>query len=92
MNEETHPHISELVDENLHHEILEKVKSYLSDQEGLNRDEILEKIDVCYDENNIPTPINMETIKMIVDNVDDFERYLDEQWALAHKDEFKKNK
>ena len=89
INEETHPHITELVDTKLHHEVIETVKEYLDVFEGLNKEEILEKIDVCYDENNIPSTIYIDTIAQIVADVDDFETYLDEQWALANVDKFK---
>jgi hypothetical protein len=89
INEETHPHIAELVDNNLHHEIVAKLKSYLDLEEGLNKDEILDKIDVCYDEDNIPSTIYMDTIALIVDDIDNFESYLDEEWALANVDKFK---
>ncbi len=76
IDETTHPNIARLVDESLHHEIVDKVKEYLDLEEGLNREEILDKIDVCYDENNIPSTIYMDTIEGIVDDVDNFESFL----------------
>jgi len=89
INEETHPHIAELVDTMLHNEIVDKLKTYLENEECLSEYEILHTIDKCYDENNIPSTITMDTIERIVESVDDFEQYLDEEWALANVDKFK---
>lgn len=79
ISEETHPNIAALVDNNLHHEVIGKLKAYLDLEEGLNKTEILEKIDVCYDENNIPSTIYMDTIVSIVDDINNFESYLSEK-------------
>jgi hypothetical protein len=75
-NEDNFPTIADLVDYNLHDEILKHVKAYLADEEGMDTLDILDKIDVCYDENNIPSTITMSTIGMMVEDINQFEKYL----------------
>ena len=79
MATENYPRIADLVDYNLHDEILKHVKAYLADEEGMNNTDIMEKIDVCYDENNMPSTITMSTILQMVEDINHFEKYLNAQ-------------
>ena len=80
INEETHPHIAELLNTNLHSEVVDKLKLYLKNEERLSKNEIIEKIDICYDSDNIPSTIYIDDIRLIVEDVNDLERYLDKHY------------
>jgi len=76
ITEDTYPHIAEFVNYETHSDVIDLVKFFLTHDEGLSKDEILEKIDICYDENNVPSTIDMCTIEKIITNIDDFEQFL----------------
>jgi hypothetical protein len=77
INEEKHPNIARVLDDNLHKQIVDFFEEYLIMEEGLSREDFLEKVDICYDENNIPVPITMDMVERIVADVDDLEDYIE---------------